>query len=102
MVGDEIWDQQSRIRLKLGPLTEEQYLDFLPGGAAYEPLRATGAVLLRRRYGDRGATDSEARGSAALQIGRRWFGGPRLGWFTWMKSGPDFDRAPADTVLLLA
>ena len=39
VVGDEIWDQQSRIRLKLGPLTQEQYLSFLPGGACYEPLR---------------------------------------------------------------
>ena len=31
MVGDEIWDQQSRVRIQLGPLTLEQYLDFLPG-----------------------------------------------------------------------
>ena len=28
VVGDEIWDRQSRIRLKLGPLTERQYLGF--------------------------------------------------------------------------
>ena len=39
VVGDEVWDQQSRIRLKLGPLTLEQYLSFLPNGTAYEPLR---------------------------------------------------------------
>ena len=32
---DEIWDQRSRIRLNLGPLTQNQYLDFLPGGAAF-------------------------------------------------------------------
>ena len=35
-------------------------------------------------------------------LGEDSLAGPRLGWFTWMKSGPDFDRAPADTVLLLA
>jgi predicted component of type VI protein secretion system len=35
-------------------------------------------------------------------LGEAGLAGPRLGWFTWMKSGPEFDRAPADTVLLIA
>ena len=39
VVGDEIWDQQSSVRVKLGPLTLDQYLDFLPNGTAYKPLR---------------------------------------------------------------
>jgi len=102
VVGDEIWDQQSRIRLKLGPLTQEQYLSFLPGGAAYEPLRELARfscgshleieiqLILRRTVVPR------------CKLGEDSLAGPRLGWFTWMKSGPDFDRAPADTVLLLA
>ncbi len=30
VVGDEIWDQQSVVRMQLGPLTLAQYLDFLP------------------------------------------------------------------------
>ena len=40
VVGDEVWYQQSRVRVVLGPLSLKQYLDFLPGGEAYEPLRA--------------------------------------------------------------
>ena len=40
VVGSEIWDQQSRVRIRLGPLTFEQYRDFLPGGSAYRQLRA--------------------------------------------------------------
>jgi type VI secretion system protein ImpH len=102
VVGDEVWDQQSRIRLKLGPLTEEQYLGFLPGGAAFEPLgemarffcgahlEIEAQLILRRPVVPR------------CKLGEDSLAGPRLGWFTWMKSGPDFDRAPADTVLLLA
>ena len=39
VVGDEIWDQQSRVRVRLGPLTLAQYQDFLPDGTAYEPLK---------------------------------------------------------------
>lgn len=40
VAGDEIWDQQSRARIRIGPLTRRQYDDFLPGGSAHEPLRA--------------------------------------------------------------
>ncbi len=40
VVGDEIWDQRSRVRLKLGPLSAAQYRDFLPTGAAWPALRA--------------------------------------------------------------
>ena len=40
VAGDEIWDQQSRARLRIGPLTRKQYDQFLPGGSAHEPLRA--------------------------------------------------------------
>jgi type VI secretion system protein ImpH len=101
IVGDEVWDRQSRIRLRMGPLTEEQYLAFLPGGTAHDALRelarfSCGAhleievqLVLRRAAVPR------------CDLGVDGAGGPRLGWFTWMKSGPDFDRAPADTVLLL-
>jgi len=40
VVGDEIWDLQSRVRIRLGPLALDQYRDFLPTGTAYEPLQA--------------------------------------------------------------
>jgi type VI secretion system protein ImpH len=101
VVGDEIWDQQSRVRVKLGPLTQEQYLAFLPAGNDYDALRAMTRffcsaelevevqLILRR--------DQVPR----CDLGKSVLSGPRLGWFTWMKSGAEFDRAPSDTVLLL-
>jgi len=102
VVGDEIWDQQSRIRLKLGPLTQEQYLAFLPGGAAYEPLRD----LTRFVCGVHLEVEVQLILQRAVvprcDLGEDSLAGPRLGWFTWMKSGADFDRSPADTMLLLA
>jgi type VI secretion system protein ImpH len=30
LVGDRIWDVQSKVRIRLGPLNYEQFLDFLP------------------------------------------------------------------------
>jgi type VI secretion system protein ImpH len=38
VVGDEVWNQQSVVRIKFGPLKLAQYLDFLPNGPAFEPL----------------------------------------------------------------
>ena len=34
VVGDEVWNQQSKVRIVLGPLTLERYADFLPDGAS--------------------------------------------------------------------
>lgn len=102
VVGDAVWDRQSRIRLKLGPLTEAQYLKFLPLGTAWKPLRE----LTRFFCGP----DLEVETQLILEqsevprcdLGREDPAGPRLGWFTWVRSGMSFDRSPGDTVLLLA
>jgi len=32
IVGDAVWDQQVRVRIKIGPLPVARYLDFLPSG----------------------------------------------------------------------
>lgn len=40
IAGSSIWDQQSKFRLKLGPLTFDKYVAFLPNGSASESLRS--------------------------------------------------------------
>jgi len=102
VVGDEIWDQQSRIRLKLGPLSQEQYLSFLPGGASYRPLCELARFVCGAQLEIEMQLILERAVVPRCKLGLDDLAGPRLGWFTWMKSGPDFDRAPADTMLLLA
>ncbi len=98
VVGDAVWDQQSRVRIRIGPLPRKRYQDFLPSGSAYRPLEAlirffTDGLLavevqlvLRREDVPVCRMDPDA----AVQ----------LGWLTWMKSSPGFDRNPGDTVLL--
>jgi type VI secretion system protein ImpH len=101
VAGDAVWDQQSRVRVKLGPLTQEQYLGFLPSGSAHEPLRS----LIRFFSGPNLEVELQLvlqrEAVPSCDLGDDSAGGPRLGWFTWMKSGTEFDRAPGDTVLLL-
>jgi type VI secretion system protein ImpH len=35
VVGDEVWDEQMRVRIRLGPLTRAEFGQFLPTGSAY-------------------------------------------------------------------
>lgn len=100
VVGDEIWDGQSRVRIKLGPLKLAQYEQFMPGGTAYTHLRTWARffiglecavevrlILCREDVPACGLTGGEAAG-------------PRLGWTTWMKSAP-FTRDPDETTFEL-
>ena len=50
VVGDEVWNQQSKVRVVLGPLTLERYTEFLPGGRSWQPRRCD----LRRSPSDIG------------------------------------------------
>jgi type VI secretion system protein ImpH len=98
IVGDEIWDQQSGVRIRLGPLTLKQYLDFLPTGTAYEPLQA---IL---RFFSGWEIDYEVQ----LVLKRKQVPGcvlgdesdeaPMLGWVSWAKN-IDMNRDPDDTIL---
>jgi type VI secretion system protein ImpH len=101
VVGEEVWDQGSRMRLKLGPLTFARYRDFLPTGKEWPALKAMVRsfcgydiefevqLILRRE--DVPSFELRSADEGALC----------LGWQTWFKSGGDFNRDPGDTILLL-
>jgi len=101
VVGDEVWDQQSRARIRIGPLTAARYQDFLPTGSAYEPLKA----LTKAFCGD----EIEFELQLVLQreevpmcrLGDSEEGGPTLGWLTWMNPRANLQRNPGDTILLI-
>jgi type VI secretion system protein ImpH len=99
VAGDEVWDPQARVRLRLGPLTRGQYDQFLPNGSAFEPLQ----TLTRFFSGDQ--LDFEVQLQLARDevpgcaLGVDGLGSP-LGWCTWMRS-QEFARDPDDTILTL-
>lgn len=39
VLGDAIWNEQARVRIRVGPLSREEFEGFLPGGSAFEELR---------------------------------------------------------------
>jgi type VI secretion system protein ImpH len=98
VVGDEIWDRTSGVRVRLGPLTLEQYSSFLPDGDAHRPLRD----LIRFFAG------SEFQFSIQLvlrredvprcELGNEGPAAPRLGWLTWASTAP-LRRDPDESIL---
>jgi len=101
VAGDAIWDRQSRIRLQLGPLDQQQYLEFLPSGCAWQPLRALAAFYCGIHVEIEVQLILKQDQVPRCELGDQSAGGPRLGWFTWMKSGAEFNRSPGDSILLL-
>ena len=101
VVGDEIWDQQSRARIKLGPMALSQYREFLPDGSAFEPLRAISRFFSNNEFDFEVQLLLEREEVPKCDIGYEGEDAPpRLGWITWLKSKP-LDRDPGDTILQL-
>jgi type VI secretion system protein ImpH len=86
VAGDEVWDLQSRARIRLGPMSRREYDRFLPDGDAHQRLRA----LVRFFGGDQ--IDFEVQLVLArdevpgLVLGAE--GAQPLGWSTWIRTRP--------------
>lgn len=94
VLGKRVWDRQSNFRLRIGPLSYEQYQRFLPGQPARQALRD----WLRQYLGMSLSCEVQLvlQGSQVprLQMGRK--AGPcgQLGLNTWLgRRGPHPDRA---------
>jgi type VI secretion system protein ImpH len=99
VAGQEVWDPQARVRLRLGPLSRSQYDQFLPTGEAYRPLQ----TLTRFFCGDQLDFEVQlilARDEVpACTLGADAPGVP-LAWCTWMRTRA-VSRDPDDTILTL-
>lgn len=100
VAGNEVWDQGARARIKLGPLSLSQYLDFLPSGSAFRPLRSL------TRFFSNDEIDFEVQlvlrrdQVPVCELGSESHESPRLGWVSWARSAP-MTRDPEDTILAL-
>jgi type VI secretion system protein ImpH len=103
IVGDRIWDVQSKIRIQLGPMTYAQFLEFLPDRAP-RPERK-GIFLLAQFVRLYLGPEIDVEFQLILKkeevpgckIGPGLGLGSRLGWNTWSKRKP-LPRDAADAV----
>jgi type VI secretion system protein ImpH len=98
VVGDEVWDQQSRVRIKLGPMGLERYREFLPQGSAYEPLRAVSRFFSNDEFDFEIQLILKREEVPSCEVGSDRDAAPQLGWVTWLKSVP-FQREASETIL---
>ena len=101
MVGDEIWEPQARARIVIGPLTLSRYLDFLPTGTAFQPLRAITRLFSGDEIDFELQLILERQETPHCELGTQGDAAPQLGFVSWAKSKP-IDRDPADAILELS
>ena len=84
VLGRRVWDQQGAFDLYVGPLTWDEFQDFLPIGGAYRSLCA----LTRFYAGPELGFDIRLTLHAAEVPASRLSAasGPRLGWTSWLKT----------------
>ena len=96
-IGDEVWDQQSRFRIRVGPVGLERFHQFLPGGPAMAEL----VELTKYIAGQASAFDVQVILRAAevpeCRLDDEGPDAPRLGWVGWLKTG-EFQSDAGDSV----
>ena len=101
IVGDEVWDPQAKVLIRVGPLTRAHYEDFLPGGEAHTSLRSIAHFF----------SDDQFDFDVQLVLARDEVPGielggegdqASLGWVSWIRSTPQpFAHHRDDTTLSL-
>lgn len=100
VVGDAVWNEQSRVRIVLGPLSLEQYRAFLPGGPCWKPLLSWVRFYSNDEFDFEMKLILERAQAPACELGAEGASGPQLGWVSWLRTAP-LDRDPGDAVLEL-
>lgn len=100
IVGDETWDQHSRIRIKIGPLSLERYREFLPTGSAFEALQAITRFYSNEEFEYEIQLILKRDKVPRCELGEEGNTAPKLGWESWVKSEV-MKRDPADAILPL-
>ena len=100
LVGDEVWDPQGGLRLRIGPLSREQFDAFLPGGSGHEPLRSLTRLATRGQFDVEAQLVLSREAVPALVLGGGDEEPGRLGWTTWLRSRP-LELNPDDTTFCL-
>ncbi len=100
VVGDEIWDPQSRVRVRLGPLSRAQFDRFLPGGEAHEALRAVVRLFADDQVEVEAQLVLAAGEASGCVLGADATSSSRLAWGTWLRTRP-MTRDPDETLFSL-
>jgi len=86
IAGDQVWDQQARFRLRLGPLSLDRFLAFLPGGRALTELVEWARFFAGPAYAFEVNLILKASDVPYCRLTDSGPEAPRLGWLGWLKT----------------
>ena len=98
IVGTRIWDQQSKFRVRLGPLSFKHFQAFLPNGTAHKALKSITAFMAGPEFDFDVQLCLQARQVPSTVLTTRAVRRPMLGWTAWLKTKP-FKRDDDQVVL---
>jgi type VI secretion system protein ImpH len=96
-LGDEVWNQQSLFRIRIGPLGLERFLEFLPNGSAMERLVELTTYLVGQAVTFDIQVLLRAQDVPYARLADEGEDAPRLGWIGWLKTA-EFETAAGDAV----
>ncbi|WP_158823577.1 type VI secretion system baseplate subunit TssG [Granulicella sp. S156] len=100
IIGDEVWDQNGTVKLRLGPLPFDRYTQFLPGASAHKELTAWLRFYSNRSLDFLVQLVLEREETPPVVLGDRSALGPRLGFVSWIKNRP-LGRDPDEATFLI-
>jgi type VI secretion system protein ImpH len=102
IAGDEVWDQQSTVRVKLGPLSREQYLSFLPReeSQAYRDLKSLLKFWANDELDFEVQLILQGKQTPGFDLDNDKSGELLLGWTTWINNRP-MERDPSEATLYI-
>jgi type VI secretion system protein ImpH len=96
-LGDEVWNQQSLFRIRMGPLSLERFLEFLPNGSAMAKLIELTTFLVGQAMAFDVQVVLRAEDVPYARLADEGEDAPRLGWIGWLKTA-EFETAAGDAV----
>lgn len=87
IVGRRVWDDQSKFRLRLGPMSLEEFKGFLPSGKLFKTLAALVRFLVGEEFDFDVQLLLDAKELPFCRLTSEVDEQPRLGWTSWLKSG---------------
>jgi type VI secretion system protein ImpH len=88
IIGTRIWEQQSKFRIVLGPMTFKEFQAFLPTGTANEPFKSIIRFMVGLEFDFDVKLVLLAKKVPSCILTTRAKRRPMLGWSSWLKTKP--------------
>jgi type VI secretion system protein ImpH len=86
IAGTRVWSDQSKFRVRLGPMSLKKFKSFVPVGSAYKPLTDLVRLLAGLEYAFDVQLVLKKDEVPFAVLGGSAEDGPRVGWTSWLKT----------------